>query len=293
VSIKYGYHSRDSSHLYIRGNNMALSLESISKEACIKAPKILLLGAEKIGKSSFACGCHFENGVKVQEGINDPIVISIKGEEGTDALKVGKFPISKTYEEVMEAIGVLYQNEHEYKTVVLDSVSTLQTLIYDDVCSEFNVENVRKVPGFRTGEAAVMNRWRSVLDGLDALRNNKGMASIIVSHIRIRNHKNPEGENYDIYDLDLDMSDISEMLKRWADLILFANTKVVVKKDGDDTKFSKAKRTVKDVTGGQRFLFTQKRPAHPGGGRDPYGALPYELPLDWASFEEAVANTIK
>jgi len=272
---------------------MALSLESISKEACIKAPKILLLGAEKIGKTSFACGCHFENGVKTQVGINDPVVISMKGEEGSDALEVGKFPVSKTYEDVMEAIGVLYQSKHEYKTVVVDSASTLQTIVYDDVCTEFSVENVRKVPGFRTGEAAVMNRWRSITDGLDALRNDKGMASIIISHIRVRSHKNPEGDNYDVYDLDIDMTDISELLKRWADVILFANTKVVIKKDGEDSKFSKAKRTGKDLTGGQRFLFTQKRPAHPGGGRDPYGVLPYELPLDWLDFENAVSDALK
>jgi len=272
---------------------MAINLESISKEACIKAPKILLLGAEKIGKTSFGCGCHFEDGVKVEEGINDPVVISIKGEEGSDALKVAKFPISKTYEDVMQAIGALHQEDHEYKTAVLDSASALQSIIYDDVCSEFNVDNIRKVKGFRTGEAAVLNRWRALMGGFDALRNDKNMASIVISHIRIHKLKNPEGDDYDVYDLDIEMNDVNEMLKRWADVILFANTKVVINKDGEDSKFSKAKRVGKDITGGQRFLFTQKRPAHPGGGRDPYGQLPYELPLDWAAFEDAVANAIQ
>jgi hypothetical protein len=83
---------------------------------------------------------------------------------------------------------------------------------------------------------------------------------------------------------------VSELLKRWADVILFCNTKVSVKKEGEDTTFSKAKKRGYDLTHGQRFLYTQKRPAHPGGGRGIYGSLAYELPLSWTAFEEAVAE---
>jgi len=46
-----------------------------------------------------------------------------------------------------------------------------------------------------------------------------------------------------------------------------------------------------DVTG-NRYLFTRKTPAHPGGGRGVYGQLPYELPLQWSAYSEAVAAVI-
>ena len=39
---------------------MALSLQSISNKARIRAPRILLIGVEKIGKTSFATGCQFD-----------------------------------------------------------------------------------------------------------------------------------------------------------------------------------------------------------------------------------------
>lgn len=267
---------------------MAISLSSISKGTQIRAPRIIVLGVEGIGKTSFACGTKFgEDGRIVQTGLNQPILLPCKGEEGADSIGVPSFPACSSAADVLEAIGSLYSETHDYKTVVLDSASALSPIIVDDVCREFQVKNIRKVPGFRTGEASILNEWRAILAGFDALRAEKGMASIIIGHVKIRKMKNPEGDDYDTYDFDLEFADVSELLKRWADVILFCNNKVVVKKEGEDTTYSKAKKRGMDLTGGQRFLFTQRRPAHPGKCR--FGNLPYELPLDWSAFEAAVA----
>jgi len=48
---------------------MAINLKSISKGTQNKAPRMIILGVEKIGKSTFACGS------------NNPIVLPIKQEE--------------------------------------------------------------------------------------------------------------------------------------------------------------------------------------------------------------------
>ncbi len=270
---------------------MAFSLDSISKEQVIRAPRMVLVGVEKIGKTTFACGSRFENGKLVEIGINNPIMIPIKGEDGADALDVSSFPVCVTFDDLMSALGVLCTEKHDHHTIVIDSASALQTVIGDDVCKEFNVANVRKVPGFRTGESAVRQRWIKILDALDYLRDEKNMASIIIGHVRVKKFKNPDGADWDIYDFDMDMGE-GELLKRWADVIGFCNTKVTVKIEGEDTKFSKAKKTGIDTTGGQRYLYTQKRPTHPGGGRGIYGQLPYELPLDWAAFTAAVCAQV-
>jgi len=270
---------------------MAFDLESIKKEKILHAPRIVLAGTEKIGKTSFACGCSFEEGSSkpVAVGINSPIIIPMDGEEGSDDLEVASFPTVHSYDDLIEALDTLCREDHKLGTVVLDSASALAPLIDKHVCDEFQVNNIRKVPGFKTGEAAVDICWRTILKRLDWLRLNKSMSSIIISHIRIKKHKNPEGDDYDKYDLNVDNGPC-EMLKQWADLILFANTKVVVKVDGKDTQFSKAKKIGKDITGGSRFVYTHQRPAHPGGGRGVYGQLPYELPLDYKVFSDAVAE---
>jgi len=267
---------------------MAMTLDSISKGARMRAPRIVLLGVEKIGKTTFACGSRFENGVLAETGINNPIVIPCKGEEGADALDVPVFPTCNTFDEVMQAITALYNEDHEYKTVVLDSASALEPLVWDTLCQEHNVDSIEKVGGgYGKGYTEAASRFRQLRDGLDALRSEKSMASIIIGHVKVKRFDDPAGDSYDQYQFDAHERVVNSLF-RWSDLILFANTKVVVKKE--DQGFGKEKKRGVDITGGQRFLHTQKRPAHPGGGRGLYGSLPYELPLDWAAFEAAVAT---
>ncbi len=269
---------------------MALSLDSISSEARIRAPRMVLLGVDKIGKSEFACGTRFENGKPAETGLNNPVVLPIKGEEGIDELVVPSFPTLGGYAEVLEALGVLYRGGHDHKTAVIDSASSLEPLVWDHVCAKHNVQSIEKVGGgYGKGYTEAAAAFRGVLEGLDALRTERGMASIIIGHIKIKRFDDPNGDSYDRYQFDVH-DKVANLLFRWADLILFCNTKVVVKKD--DAGFGKEERRGIDITGGQRFLFTQKRPAHPGGGRGIYGQLPYELPLDYSAFESAVADAI-
>lgn len=269
---------------------MALSLASISCEARLKAPRILLLGVEKIGKTEWACGSKFEGGRRVREGINGPIVLPVKGEEGADALNVPSFPTLGTFDEVLEALGALYREDHEHRTIVIDSASALEPLVWDHICRKANVDSVEKVGGgYGKGYTEAAAQFRKLLDGLDSLREAKNMSSIIIGHAKVKRFDDPNGDSYDRYQFDAH-DKVSNMIYRWADLILFANTKVVVKKE--DVGFSKEKKRGVDVTGGRRFLFTQKRPAHPGGGRGIYGQLPYELPLDYEAFQSAVADAM-
>ncbi len=269
---------------------MALSLDSISKKSATRAPRIVLTGREKIGKTSFACGCSFVDGKLARVGQNSPIVLPMKGEEGVDGLDVPSFPTINTFEELLEALEVLYRNDHPYRTVVLDSVSALEPLVWDYVCRRENVDGIEKIGGgYGKGYTEAAGVFREVLSGLDALRAHRGMASIIIGHVKSKRFDDPTGDSYDQYMIDMNDKSAAA-LQRWADLILFATTKVAVKKE--DQGFGKEKKRGVDVTGGQRFLYTQQRPGHPGGGRDIYGRLPYELPLDYSAFEAAVADAM-
>ncbi len=267
---------------------MAISLASISKGVQIRAPRIVILGVEKIGKTTFACGTRFENGQIAETGLNKPIVLPTKGEEGADSLDVASFPTLMTYDDVMQGIGSLYAEEHEYRTAIIDSASALEPLVWDAVCKANSVQSIEEVGGgYGKGYTEAVQYWRTLLDGLDALRSEKGMASIIIGHVKVKRFDDPTGDSYDQYMFDIN-DKAANLIFRWADVILFCNTKVVVKKE--DKGFNQEKKRGIDVTGGARFLYTQKNPAHPGGGRGIYGQLPYELPLDWNEFEKAVAN---
>jgi hypothetical protein len=267
---------------------MAITLDSIRREKRVRAPRMLLLGVEKIGKTTFACGSQFENGLLARTGINSPILIPIRGEEGADSLDVPQFPTCASFNDITDSLAALYAEAHEHKTVVLDSASAMEPLIWDAVCTKHNVSGIEEVGGgYGKGYIEAVGMWREILEGLDSLRTEKNMASIIIGHTKVKRFDDPNGESYDQYQFDINDKSAA-LLFRWADLILFCNTKVTVKKE--EKGFGQKKARGIDVTGGQRFLFTQKRPAHPGGGRNIYGRLPYELPLDWSAFEAAVAS---
>jgi hypothetical protein len=266
---------------------MSFNLASLSNKAALKAPRIVLLGVEKIGKTTFACGSRVEDGHIAEVGLNAPVVISVKGEEGADEFNVPKFPVAQSFDEVMDAVGSLYAEDHEMRTVVLDSASALEPLVWDKLCRDNNANSIEKVGGgYGKGYTEALTVWRGLLDGLDALRDKKNMSSIIIGHVKVKAVNNPDTDAYDAYQMDIN-DKAANLLYRWADLILFCNVKVVVRKE--DTGFGEKARAV-DASAGQRFLYTAKRPSHPGGGRGVYGRLPYELPLDWAAFQEAVTN---
>ena len=253
---------------------MSFDLNSIKKGVEHKAPRIILLGVEKIGKSTFAAGA------------DNPIFLPIKGEEGVDDLNVAKFPRAETFDDVLAAVATLITDEHEFKTFIIDSASALEPVIWAKLCEENNCDSIEKVGGgYGKGYIEAANKWRDLMEGLDMLRQ-KGIAVILIGHVKVKRFDDPLGASFDQYQFDLHEK-VHLALTRWADSILFANTKTIVKTE--DVGFNKEKKTGKDLSG-QRFLFTQRRPGHPGGGRGVYGRLPYELPLEWSAFTNAATT---
>ena len=259
---------------------MAFNIASITTESRFRAPRIILLGVEKIGKSTFASGS------------DAPIFIPIKGEEGIDSIPVPQFPTCHTLSDVMSCLYSLYSDAHEYRTAIIDSASALEPLVWSDVCQQNgNSPSIEKVNGgYGKGYIEAIYTWRKITEALDALRNERNIASIIIGHVKVKRFDDPAGDSYDQYQFDIN-DKATNLLYRWADCILFCNTKVVVK--SEDVGFKKEKHRGIDIAGGARFLYTQKRPAHPGGGRGSFGQLPYELPLSWGSFMDAVSAASK
>lgn len=251
---------------------MAFDLSSISTEIIYRPPRIILTGSEKCGKSTFAS--QFPNAVFM------PII----QEEGIDGIHVPKFPTICSYDEFIEALGALCSQEHEYEYVVIDSASALEPLIWQHVCRKNGADSIEKVGGgFGKGYVEALSAWGEIQDALDWLRNNKNCGTIIISHTVIRQAVDPLTESYDTYEIDINKKAAAKLV-RWADCVLFANKKTIIKTE--DAGFG-AER--KRAIGTDEFkLYTQKRPAHPGGGRDVYGKLPYEMNLDYNKFAEAV-----
>lgn len=241
-----------------------------------RPPRIVLTGTEKIGKSTFAAG--FKN----------PVFIPIDKEEGIDSVDADAFPVAKTFAEVKDAIRGLVDEDHEYKTVVIDSMSALSPLVMTEAMRVENVSKEKELGGGYGREFNTPNElWGRLMTGLDLLRD-RGMTVILIAHIKKAKFEDPLSGDYTIYDIDMPAKGLAP-IKRWADSILFANWEVFRK--SENAGFNK--ETHRAVGQGKRSLFTQARPSHPGGGRGVYGELPYELPFSADAFREAVLERMR
>ena len=244
---------------------MAISLASLRQTTTLTPPRILIHGVAGVGKTTFAAKS------------DRPVIIAT--EEGLGTLDVSHFPLAKTFGDVMEALYALYNEPHEFGTVVIDSVDWLEPLIWKRVCDDNKWGSIEE-PGYGKGYVAALDLWREYLDGLNALRNERGMTVIQIAHTDIKRFDSPVHEPYDRYVIKLH-SRAAALLQEHSDIVLFANYRISTVKS--DVGFNK--KVTRALGSGERVLYTEERPAFLAKNR--YG-LPDVLPLDWAAFAAAM-----
>jgi hypothetical protein len=249
---------------------MAISLSQLTRANTPKPPRILFHGVAGVGKTTLAAGA------------NQPVFIQT--EDGLGLLPVPHFPLATSFEAVLEALIALYTEDHDFKTVVVDSVDWLEPLVWAKVCRD-NGWNSIEDAGFGKGYVLALSLWRQYLDGLNALRDDRGMTVIQIAHTDIKRFDSPEHDPYDRYVIKLHAR-AAALLQEHSDLVLFANYRIsTVKADvGFNKKVNRA------LGSGERVLYTAERPAFLAKNR--YG-LPETLPLDWQAFAQAMPESLQ
>ncbi len=227
----------------------------------------MLYGTHGIGKSTFAACA--------------PKPVFIQTEDGLGEIECDKFPLTTTFDQAVQALSELYSEKHSYRTVVIDSLDWLERLIWNEVCRKRNVESIEDI-GYAKGYVFALTQWREFLEGLSALRSDKGMMIVLIAHARIERFANPETDSYDRYVPRLHRL-ASQVLQEWCDEVLFATFKVYTKQT--DEGFDR-KRT-QGIGTGERIVRTVERPAHMAKNRL---SLPEEMPLDWNAYAQHLGN---
>ncbi len=202
-------------------------------------PRICIYGTHGCGKSTIAS--KFPN----------PIFIST--EDGLASLDVTSFPKAKHVNEVAENIKTLIKEEHDYKTLVLDSVDWLVSpLIESDVEANHEAKDL----AYGKGQMLVAEAFREILQGMDILRRKRDMNIVIIAHSSIIKFEDPRTEGYDKYVPKLP-NRCNALLQEWVDVLAFAAFKVIIKKS--DSGFNSTK--TRGVTTGERLLHFVEQPA--------------------------------
>lgn len=261
---------------------MAISLANIKTGRKVAPPRIVLYGVEKVGKTTFASQA--------------PEPIFIQTERGRGVMEYPRFTFGENGErevaastaEVFEALKALSTEEHKHKTVVLDSATGFERLIFAELCKEYGEDSItsnKKGSPFSFGRGPTLAKpyWERLLSAFDYLNLQRNMAVIVIAHAAVERFASPTSEDYDHYNLSLHKHPTGQ-LTQWADAILFADFVVALTESKDGSK-------TLPKSNGSRTLYTQKRPGFVAGNR--YG-LPFKLPFTedagWSNLMSAMSH---
>lgn len=225
---------------------------------------MLVYGPAGVGKTTFAAGAR------------NPIAIPI--EDGLGKINIDAFPSPRSYPEVRAALDALINEDHDYKTVIVDSLDWLEPLIWKQTCEANNWPSIEQ-PGFGKGYVEALRYWREFLDRLNYLRDQKGMTTILIGHSEIKAFQAPDSEGYDRYVIKLQKG-ASALVSEHCDVIAFAQFKSSTIKAEE-----RGRVRTRAVGSGERVMYTEERPAYLAKNR--YG-LPPEMELNWETFAKAI-----
>lgn len=229
--------------------SIALPTEATKPVTELGKQTILLYGSPKLGKSSFASKA--------------PGSLFFECEPGLNHLEVFKVP-TYSWESFLEACKLVAKGDHNFKTIVIDTIDNAFKMCSDYVCAKHGIEYEGDM-GHGKGWALVKNEWHRVLTRLASLP----YGLIMISHAIDKTIETRTGEYTKTTPSLPDRA--RNVVLGLVDIILFGDS--IAKKDAAG-----------NVTI-ERVVRTKPHPTYEAGDRT--GRLPELLPLDYEQFMKA------
>ena len=201
-----------------------------------KTPRrTLVYGTPGVGKSTFAAGAVNPLFIPVEDGIDD-----------IDVDRVNKIV---DVDQMMQVLRDVVSDEHDYKTLVIDSLSALETLIHAKVCKKYDVDSIEVAGGgYGKGYVEALNDFIGILNALEYIRVEKDMNIVLIAHDTVELDPSPSTNSFQKYYPRLHKR-ARQKITEWCDEVLFAYFQVFTAQE--DQGFSKK---VTKAKGSQRML---------------------------------------
>jgi hypothetical protein len=257
-----------------------IDLNKIKKDA-VFPPIIVIHGQPGVGKTTFACDAENPIVILTERGLGKISVAAIPTDEN------GKPRVATSFKEVPECFAALGENDHDYKTVVIDSLDALEPLVWAATCKRLGCSSIES-PGWGKGYREATNvEWKQFFDCVSAMGDEKNMTVIMIAHSTFTPINDPERPSYDTVTLNLHKY-IAPVIVEKADVVGYAAQKVYTKVDDTSKKDEKRCRAVGAI---ERELRVSISPAFTAKTR--YPEMPTVLPLDYDEFKKYLPGYVE
>lgn len=241
---------------------------NITRGKIPSAKKICVYGVEGVGKSTFA------------SKFPDPVFIDT--EESTKELDVARFDKPTSWEMLLQEVRYVIDHPEVCKTLIIDTLDWAEKLCIKSVCAKYQKSGLESFD-YGKGYTFTYEAFGELLNLLSEV-TNRGIHVVLTAHATTKRREQPdEFGTYDCWGLKLIDSpkcSIANMVKEYADILLFVNYKVMVVAADDKGKKHKAQ-------GGKRIMYTSHHPCWDAKNRL---GLPEELPLDFSALAQYIGT---
>jgi hypothetical protein len=172
---------------------MAVSLQNLSKPIGKRPIIATLFGEGGMGKTTLAAMFPAPMLIRVEDG-----TISLQGFDGIDMT-----PAVKSSGEVGEWLDALLTSEHAFKTVIIDSVTQLATLIEKEITEASGAKSINQANGgYGAGYKAAADVHRRLRDKAGLLIE-RGINVIFIAHATTEEMDLPDMDKYKRYSVRL------------------------------------------------------------------------------------------
>lgn len=233
---------------------MSFDLSKLKKTGEMKPPRIIFYGPPGVGKTSLAASFPNPFILDIEDGVPVGVEISTAGE-------------IEDFERVIEVMTALVKQDHNFQTLITDSLDRLEPLIWRYYCEQQGYDTIES-PGFGKGYTEVLDVWARFLKACHLLRDKKGMTIVHVAHSTITKIDDPKLGTYSRHDIRLHKK-ANDLFQDDVDAIIFVNKDASLVKE--DEGFGK---TSKRAEGGHVvYMYCVGMPGHVAKNR-------YKIPAE-------------
>ncbi|MEV4606156.1 ATP-binding protein [Neorhizobium sp. LMR1-1-1.1] len=193
---------------------MAISLSSLKSTKRADPPVILLYGVDGIGKTSLAAE------------FPDAIYLATEGERPPSDVELVTPGTIESFDELLDIFGELLTEEHDRKTVILDSLDGLEPLVWRATCQRIGVATIEE-PGYGRGYIETDTEWNELMSAVSALAK-RGICVVMLAHPEIVRFDSPVTDPYSRYQPKLHKR-ANALVREKSDIVAFCNYRVSIK----------------------------------------------------------------